>query len=85
MNRLAVTGVRGEHLAGDLRVTRLVGADQTELIASEERCERIEEEVAGEDQHHAELGDVDSPCLRQQSAEAMGQTTRFWQSRRRGC
>ena len=41
---VAGVGVRGEHLAGDLGVAGLVGADEAELIAAEDGDEAVEQE-----------------------------------------
>ena len=55
MDFVAVGGVRGEHLAGDLGVAGLVGADQAELRSAEVGDEAEEEEVGGDGDEDDEL------------------------------
>ena len=40
--------VAGEHLTGHLGIARLIGADQTEPVAPEDRNQAIEEEKGGQ-------------------------------------
>ena len=47
--------MRGEHLAGDLGVTGLVGAYQAELVAAEDGDEAVEEEKGGYSEEDDEL------------------------------
>jgi hypothetical protein len=53
--------VGGEHLAGNLRVARFVGADEADLISAEEGDEAVKEEVGGDEDEDDELpeGDAD--------------------------
>ena len=44
---MAGCGVRFEHLAGDLGVARLVGTDQSKLVAAEDGNEPVEEDEEG--------------------------------------
>jgi hypothetical protein len=57
---MAVFGVRGEHLTGDLRVTRFVGANETDLISAEEGDQAVEEEVGGDEDEDDELPEGDA-------------------------
>jgi hypothetical protein len=50
--------MRGEHLASDLGVARLVGPDEAELIPAEVGHEAVEEEVAAEDKKDEYFADV---------------------------
>ena len=52
---VALLGVCGEHLAGDLRVTRLIGADEAELSSAKERDQAVEEKVGGDGDEDYEL------------------------------
>ena len=52
---VALVGVRGEHLAGDLRVTRFVGADEADLISAEDRDQAVEQKEAGDGDEDDEL------------------------------
>ena len=47
--------VGAEHLAGDLGVTRFVGADQSELVPAEDRNESVEQDEEGYDEEDDEL------------------------------
>ena len=55
MQLRADAGVGLQHLAGDLGVPRLVGADQTELVTSEERHQAIQQEEEGDDAKDQQL------------------------------
>ena len=67
---VAVDGVRGEHLAGDLGVARFVGADETDLIATDEWDQAVEEEVAGDEDENGELPEGDTDVRRKTVAPA---------------
>ena len=45
----------GEHLAGDLGVAGLVGADEAELVAADEGDQTIEQKEAGDDAEDEKL------------------------------
>ncbi len=47
--------VGGEHLAGDLSVAGLVGADQTQLIAAEDGDQAVEQGEEADGEHDDEL------------------------------
>ena len=48
--------MRGHHLAGNLRVARLVGAHQPELVSAKDRNQSIEQKEPDEEQQNDELG-----------------------------
>ena len=52
---VAGVGVRREHLAGDLGVAGLVGADEAELVAAEEGDKAVEEDEDGDGGEDDEL------------------------------
>ncbi len=52
---VAGVGVGGEHLAGDLGVARLVGADEAELVAAEDGDEAVEQEEDGDGEEDDEF------------------------------
>ena len=54
---VAIGGVGGEHLAGDLGVPWFVGTDEAELRSAKVGHEAEEEEVATEEEEDGELGD----------------------------
>ena len=47
--------VGGEHLAGDLGVARLVGADQAELVAAEDGDQAVEQQEEADGEEDDEL------------------------------
>ena len=52
---MADFGVGGEHLAGDLGVTGLVGADEAELVAAEDGDEAVEQGKEADGEEDGEL------------------------------
>jgi hypothetical protein len=67
---VAVLGVCSEHLASDLCVTRLVSADEADLISTEEGDEAVEEEVTGDEDEYDELPEGDANVSRETIAPA---------------
>ncbi len=67
---VAGVGVRGEHLAGDLSVSRLVRADEAELVAAEDGNEAEEQEEGGDGEEKDELAHGDG--VRQLLTRARG-------------
>ena len=53
--RVAGLGVRVEHLAGDLGVAGLVGADEAELVAAKDGDKAVEKEEASDNEEDDEL------------------------------